>query len=80
MQVGANEALVDPDRGARTRHTQMAMLFAFACIVIHDGVVRGDLRPHDLLDLRLRGRAMQPGCDQDGNVLPRNAAGFQPFE
>lgn len=76
MQVGGDEAFVDPHRGAGAGRAQVAMLIALAGVVIENPIIRGDFGADYMADFGICGGAVQAGGDQDGDVLAGDAAGF----
>ena len=80
VEVGGDEAFVDPHRGAGAGGAQAAMLIALAGVVIEDLIIRGDFGADDVADLGVGGGAVQTGGDQDGDVLAGDAAGFEALQ
>ena len=77
VQIGCHEPLVDVDRRAGGSIPQEAMLAQNFGVVVDHANIPVQIRPDDLPDFVFRRRPVQPGGDQDDDILAGNPALFQ---
>ena len=72
LQVRLDKTAVDPGGHTARRITQAGVLIQFLPVVVLDPVVRRDLLTDKLDEFITLIGAMQPGRDQDQDLLSRN--------